>query len=164
MPVARHTETNFLGTTSKPFWFKTTRSLWSQHSRSRVFFILVQSHGVPVRGVRWSHRGRGSGTWWEKKNYLQSAMKLKSVSLCKVNDTCLKRMVAGVFSMLNSATGTPLTATWGANMAAGYTTDEVPTCKARYPGNREKGSADYYKLECCQLSRLQLHAVIKCNF
>lgn len=47
------------------------------------FFILVQSHGAPVRGVRWSHRGRGSGTWWEKKNYLQSAMKLKSVSLCK---------------------------------------------------------------------------------
>lgn len=45
-------------------------------------------------------------------------------------------------------------------MAAGYTTDEVPTCKARYPQNREKGSADYYKLECCQLSRLQLHAVI----
>lgn len=45
------------------------------------------------------------------------------------NKTYLKRMVAGVFSMLNSATGTPLAATWGANMAAGYTTDEVPTCR-----------------------------------
>jgi len=31
----------------------------------------------------------------------------------------LKRLVAGVHSMLNSATGTPLLATWGANMAAG---------------------------------------------
>lgn len=30
--------------------------------------------------------------------------------------------------MLNSATGTPLDATWGANMAAGYTMEEVPTC------------------------------------
>ena len=29
--------------------------------------------------------------------------------------------------MLNSATGTPLFATCGANMAAGYTLDEVPT-------------------------------------
>lgn len=28
-----------------------------------------------------------------------------------VNETHLKRMVAGVFSMLNSATGTPLAAT-----------------------------------------------------
>ena len=45
------------------------------------------------------------------------------------NETCLKRMVAGVSSMLNSATATPLAATWGANMAAGYTTEEVPTCQ-----------------------------------
>jgi hypothetical protein len=29
--------------------------------------------------------------------------------------------------MLNSATGTPLEATMGAYMAAGYTTDDVPT-------------------------------------
>lgn len=43
--------------------------------------------------------------------------------------THAKRMVAGVVSMLNSATGTPLAATWGANMAAGYTTEEVPTCR-----------------------------------
>lgn len=33
--------------------------------------------------------------------------------------------------MLNSATGTPLADTCGANMAAGYTTDEVPTCGQR---------------------------------
>lgn len=33
--------------------------------------------------------------------------------------------------MLNSATGTPLAETCGANMAAGYTTDEVPTCRQR---------------------------------
>lgn len=30
--------------------------------------------------------------------------------------------------MLNSATGTPLIASIGANAAAGYTTDDVPTC------------------------------------
>lgn len=42
----------------------------------------------------------------------------------------LNLSVAGVASMLNSATGTPLADTWGANMAAGYTTEEVPTCKA----------------------------------
>lgn len=35
--------------------------------------------------------------------------------------------VAGVDSKLNSATGTPLSATLGANMAAGYTTELVPT-------------------------------------
>lgn len=40
----------------------------------------------------------------------------------------LNLLVAGVGSMLNSATGTPLAETCGANMAAGYTTDEVPTC------------------------------------
>lgn len=40
----------------------------------------------------------------------------------------LNLFVAGVCSMLNSATGTPLAETCGANMAAGYTTDEVPTC------------------------------------
>lgn len=33
--------------------------------------------------------------------------------------------------MLNSATGTPLAETCGANIAAGYTTDEVPTCGQR---------------------------------
>ena len=32
-----------------------------------------------------------------------------------------------VSSMLNSATGTPLAANIGANPAAGYTTDDVPT-------------------------------------
>ena len=31
--------------------------------------------------------------------------------------------------MLNSATGTPRAATCGANIAAGYTTEEVPTTK-----------------------------------
>ena len=35
--------------------------------------------------------------------------------------------VTGVSSMLNSATGTPLLASIGANPAAGYTTEEVPT-------------------------------------
>jgi hypothetical protein len=35
--------------------------------------------------------------------------------------------VTSVSSVLNSATGTPLIATLGANMAAGYTTDDVPT-------------------------------------
>jgi len=35
--------------------------------------------------------------------------------------------VAGVFSMLNSATVTPRRASCGANIAAGYTTDDVPT-------------------------------------
>lgn len=38
-----------------------------------------------------------------------------------------KFVVTGVSSILNSATGTPLLATDGANMAAGYTTDDVPT-------------------------------------
>ncbi|KAK4826848.1 hypothetical protein QYF61_011716 [Mycteria americana] len=33
--------------------------------------------------------------------------------------------------MLNSATGTPLADTCGANIAAGYTTEEVPTCRDR---------------------------------
>lgn len=37
--------------------------------------------------------------------------------------------VTGVSSMLNSATGTPCWASIGANMAAGYTTEDVPTCK-----------------------------------
>lgn len=36
--------------------------------------------------------------------------------------------VTGVSSRLNSATGTPLIASMGANPAAGYTTEEVPTC------------------------------------
>lgn len=35
-------------------------------------------------------------------------------------------LVAGVSSILNSATGTPLDARSGANAAAGYTTDDVP--------------------------------------
>ncbi|KAL2308029.1 hypothetical protein Nmel_001024 [Mimus melanotis] len=38
--------------------------------------------------------------------------------------------------MLNSATGTPLAETCGANMAAGYTTDEVPTCGQRDRSHR----------------------------
>lgn len=36
-----------------------------------------------------------------------------------IGKTHIKRVVAGVHSVLNSATGTPLAATWGANMAAG---------------------------------------------
>ena len=40
----------------------------------------------------------------------------------------LNSPVHGVSSMLNSATGTPLIASIGANPAAGYTTDDVPTC------------------------------------
>jgi predicted RNA-binding Zn-ribbon protein involved in translation (DUF1610 family) len=39
-----------------------------------------------------------------------------------------KLSVTSVSSILNSATGTPRIATCGANMAAGYTTDDVPTC------------------------------------
>jgi len=39
----------------------------------------------------------------------------------------LNSPVTGVDSKLNSATGTPLLATCGANMAAGYTTEDVPT-------------------------------------
>ena len=35
--------------------------------------------------------------------------------------------VAGVFSTLNSATVMPRIASCGANIAAGYTTDDVPT-------------------------------------
>ncbi len=46
-------------------------------------------------------------------------------------DSYPKWWVAGVVSILNSATGTPLSATWGANIAAGYTTDDVPTTKHR---------------------------------
>lgn len=41
------------------------------------------------------------------------------VSMDTAEGTHVKRLVAGVASMLNSATGTPLDATWGANMAAG---------------------------------------------
>lgn len=37
--------------------------------------------------------------------------------------------------MLNSATGTPLADTCGANIAAGYTTEEVPTCRQRAKNN-----------------------------
>ena len=40
----------------------------------------------------------------------------------------LNSPVHGVSSMLNSATGTPFIASIGANPAAGYTTDDVPTC------------------------------------
>jgi len=39
----------------------------------------------------------------------------------------LKCPVQVVASKLNSATGIPRLASWGANMAAGYTTDDVPT-------------------------------------
>lgn len=42
--------------------------------------------------------------------------------------TYLNVFVAGVSSVLNSATVTPRSARDGANMAAGYTTDDVPTC------------------------------------
>lgn len=41
--------------------------------------------------------------------------------------TYFREEVAWVSSMLNSATVTPLEASIGANMAAGYTTDDVPT-------------------------------------
>lgn len=37
--------------------------------------------------------------------------------------------LAGSSTMLNSATGLPRSTTRGANIAAGYTTDEVPTTK-----------------------------------
>lgn len=37
--------------------------------------------------------------------------------------------VAEVFSMLNSATGTPRAAKSGAKAAAGYTTEDVPICQ-----------------------------------
>ena len=43
--------------------------------------------------------------------------------------TYSKCLVAGVVSKLNSATGIPRCATCGANIAAGYTTDEVPITK-----------------------------------
>lgn len=42
-----------------------------------------------------------------------------------------KVFVTSVGSILNSATGTPLNAADGAYIAAGYTTDEVPTYKIR---------------------------------
>lgn len=45
------------------------------------------------------------------------------VSCC----TYVKYSDFGVIFMLNSATGTPLDAIWGPNMAAGYTIDDVPT-------------------------------------
>ena len=41
--------------------------------------------------------------------------------------THVRAPVTGVSSKLNSATGTPLVASMGANPAAGYTTDDVPT-------------------------------------
>lgn len=53
----------------------------------------------------------------------------------------LNLLVAGVGSMLNSATGTPLAETCGANMAAGYTTDEVPTCGQRDRSHRRSRTA-----------------------
>ena len=40
----------------------------------------------------------------------------------------LRAPVTGVGSRLNSATGTPLAASRGAYPAAGYTTEDVPTC------------------------------------
>lgn len=43
--------------------------------------------------------------------------------------TYVKYSVFGVVLVLNSATGTPLEAIRGPNMAAGYTMEEVPTCK-----------------------------------
>jgi hypothetical protein len=45
----------------------------------------------------------------------------------------MREWVTGVLSMLNSATGIPLIARDGANMAAGYTTEEVPTCRKDTP-------------------------------
>ena len=41
--------------------------------------------------------------------------------------THVRDPVTGVSSRLNSATETPLMASMGANPAAGYTTDDVPT-------------------------------------
>ena len=48
------------------------------------------------------------------------------------------REVTSVFSILNSATGTPLAATLGANMAAGYTTDDVPTYNNKFNKSTSK--------------------------
>ena len=48
--------------------------------------------------------------------------------MCECVCAHLKQPVAGVSSRLNSATVTPLSATSGAYRAAGYTTEEVPTC------------------------------------
>lgn len=48
--------------------------------------------------------------------------------LATIDYVYLNSPVHGVSSMLNSATGTPLIASIGANAAAGYTTDDVPTC------------------------------------
>lgn len=45
------------------------------------------------------------------------------------NITYEKCLVAGVVSKLNSPTGTPRCATCGANIAAGYTTEDVPMTK-----------------------------------
>ena len=46
--------------------------------------------------------------------------------------------VTSVSSILNSATGTPLAATLGANMAAGYTTDDVPTYNNKFNKSTSK--------------------------
>ena len=50
----------------------------------------------------------------------------------------LNSPVAGVSSRLNSATVTPRSEMDGANMAAGYTTDEVPTYRNDYTQNMVK--------------------------
>lgn len=44
----------------------------------------------------------------------------------------MKYSVFGVVLMLNSATGTPLDATRGPNMAAGYTIEDVPTWRGTF--------------------------------
>ena len=53
---------------------------------------------------------------------------LRVPSICGMI-THWKFLVAGVTSILNSATGIPRSATRGANIAAGWTTDDVPTTR-----------------------------------
>lgn len=104
-------------------------------------FIHLLSGGGRVQTATWCHRGPGSETCRRDMKashrlvYVKKKKKKKRAEHASHSvrrKTHMNFMVAGVSSMLNSATGTPLAATWGANMAAGYTTEDVPTCKQEF--------------------------------
>lgn len=78
---------------------------------------------------------QGPGKW----NLEQTTQEVSEPQVKEGGGAHLKRLVAGVSSRLNSATGTPLDATWGANMAAGYTTDDVPTYSGRAAQTQHTG-------------------------
>lgn len=101
------------------------------------------------REAAWFHTDPGNDTWtksytdekqensmWAKK----CLMWLHLGSQEGPQFTYVKYSVFGVVLMLNSATGTPLDATRGPNMAAGYTIEDVPTWSRTFLKNELSSS------------------------